>query len=96
VRAEVVKLGKGCYYGFCDTVTGCVLYCAVLAGPSSSGVGFLKALQWILGLLQYGYGLLRVLDALTGLCLLDQAVTSAAQLAALSQLSSLAGEGVVD
>jgi hypothetical protein len=30
--------------------------------------------------------------ALTGLCLLDQAVTSAAQLAALSQLSSLAGE----
>jgi hypothetical protein len=32
--------------------------------------------------------------ALTGLCLLDQAVTSAAQLAALSQLSSLAGEGL--
>jgi hypothetical protein len=32
--------------------------------------------------------------ALTGLCLLDQAVTSAAQLAALSQLSSLAGTGL--
>jgi hypothetical protein len=34
-------------------------------------------------------------DAVSGLCLLERAVTSAAQLAALSQLNSLAGDGII-